>query len=150
MEARPPTPAPPPGAPSVDEPEVPAGVVAQLVFDFLRQLSTLSLAAAGGTVTLMQTALADSAYQGLLVGGVAALFLAALSALQTQQVLVERLAEGTRTLRPADTPLERFKMKRTPKTERVLTYVSFALFGLGIGLVLFVVVAEFLLDGRGL
>lgn len=128
------------------EPEVPAGVVAQLVFDFLRQLSTLSLAAAGGTVTLMQTVFADSERQGFLIFGVAALFLAALFALQTQQVLVERLAAATRTLRPARTAVERFNMPRTPKTERLLTYLSFGLFGMGIGAVLMVVVLEFLLD----
>ncbi len=127
------------------EPEVPAGVVAQLVFDFLRQLSTLSLAAAGGAVTLMQTALADSEFQGALIGGVASLFLAAIFSLQTQQVFVERLAHKTRTLKPAKTAVERFNMKRTPKTERVLTYLSFGLFGLGVTMVVWVVVMEFLL-----
>ena len=105
------------------------------------------VAAAGGAVTLMQTALADSEYQGLLIGGVAALFLAALFTLQTQQVFVERLAHKTRTLKPAKTAVERFNMKRTPKTERVLTYLSFALFSVDVAMVVMVVVMEFVLGG---
>lgn len=127
------------------EPEVSADTVAQLFFDFLRQLSTLSLAAAGGTVTLMQTVFEDSEQQALLVGGVVALFLAALSALQTQQVLVERLARDTRTLRPDGGWLDRLKMNRTSANEQRLMYLSFMLFGLGVALVGFAVVNDFLL-----
>ncbi|WP_412063653.1 hypothetical protein [Rubrivirga sp. IMCC45206] len=126
-------------------PEVSADTVAQLFFDFLRQLSTLSLAAAGGTVTLMQTVLAESASQGLLVGGVAALFLAALFALQTQQVLVERLAGHTKTMRPQDGGLARLKMKRTSANEQRLMYLAFGLFGAGLTMVGVAVVNDFLL-----
>lgn len=122
-----------------------ADTVAQLFFDFLRQLSTLSLAAAGGTVTLMQTVFADSERQALLVGGVVALFLAALFALQTQQVLVERLASGTRTMRPDGGRLDRLKMKRTSANEQRLMYISFGLFGVGVTLVGLAVVYDFLL-----
>lgn len=122
-----------------------ADTVAELFFDFLRQLSTLSLAAAGGTVTLMQTVFADSERQALLVGGVVALFLSALFALQTQQVLVERLASGTRTLRPSGGRLDRLKMKRTSANEQRLMYISFGLFGGGITLVGLAVVYDFLL-----
>ncbi len=131
--------------PQADEPEVSADTVAELFFDFLRQLSTLSLAAAGGSVTLMQTALADSDNQAMLVGGVVSLFLAALFALQTQQVLVERLAQGTRTLRPDDGVLGRLKMTRSSANEQRLMYVSFGLFGLGLGLVGVAVVSDYLL-----
>lgn len=127
-------------APAPPDPEVPAGVVAQLIFDFLRQLSTLSLAAAGGVVTLMQTVLDESEHQVFLIVSIVALFLAAIFALQTQQVLVERLAEGTRTLKPAKTAVERYNMPRTPKTERVLTYLAFGLFGTGIGAALMAIV----------
>ncbi len=126
------------------EPEVSADTVAQLFFDFLRQLSTLSLAAAGGTVTLMQTAFADSEQQPLLLGGTAALFLAALFALQTQQVLVERLALGTRTMRPAAGGLGRLKMKRTSANEQRLMYVAFGLFGAGLALVGIAVASDLL------
>ena len=132
-----------PGERADEAPEVPAGVVAQLLFDFLRQLSTLSLAGAGGTVTLLQTVFADSEQEGLLVAGAAVFFLAALFALQTQQVFVERLAAETRTLRPHQTAIERFSMARTPRTERVLTYVSFALFGVGVGAVMMALALEF-------
>ncbi|MEM1128714.1 MAG: hypothetical protein AAGI71_18870 [Bacteroidota bacterium] len=128
-----------------NEAEVPAGIVAQLIFAFLRQLSTLSLAAAGGSITLVQTVFSDSELQGVLILGTGLLFLAALVALQTQQVLVERLAATTQTLKPAEVALERFQMARTPKTERVLTYVAFGLFGAGLGTVLMVVITEFLL-----
>lgn len=128
-----------------DLPEVSADTVAQLFFDFLRQLSTLSLAAAGGTATLMQTVLAESESQGLLVGGVASLFLAALFALQTQQVLVERLADQTRTMRPEGGALARLKMKRTSANEQRLMYLSFGLFGAGLTLVGIAVVNDFLL-----
>ena len=114
-----------PQAPALeDEPEVSADTVAELFFDFLRQLSTLSLAAAGGAVTLMQTVLAESEHQAMLVGGVVALFLAALSALQTQQVLVERLAQGTRTLKPDDGLLGRLKMERSSANEQRLVCTS--------------------------
>ncbi|WP_412067142.1 hypothetical protein [Rubrivirga sp. IMCC43871] len=128
-----------------DLPEVSADTVAQLFFDFLRQLSTLSLAAAGGTVTLMQTVLAESQSQGLLVAGVAALFLAALFSLQTQQVLVERLAGQTRTMRPGAGGLARLKMKRTSANEQRLMYISFGLFGAGLAMVGLAVVTDFLL-----
>jgi len=128
-----------------EEPEVSADTVAQLFFDFLRQLSTLSLAAAGGTVTLMQTVFADSERQALLVGAVVALFVAALFALQTQQVLVERLASETRTLRPDGGRLARLKMKRTSANEQRLMYISFGLFGIGVALVGLAVVYDFLL-----
>jgi len=128
-----------------EEPEVSADTVAELFFDFLRQLSTLSLAAAGGTVTLMQTVFTDSERQALLVGGVAALFLAALFALQTQQVLVERLASGTRTLRPDGGRLAKLKMKRSSANEQRLMYISFGLFGLGLALVGVAAVYDFLL-----
>ena len=134
-----------PTQPLGKEPEVSANTVAGLFFDFLRQLSTLSLAAAGGTVTLMQTVFADSERQALLVGGVVALFLAALFALQTQQVLVERLASGTRTLRPEGGALDRLKMKRTSANEQRLMYLSFGLFGVGLALVGLVAVYDFLL-----
>ena len=128
-----------------DEPEVSADTVAGLFFDFLRQLSTLSLAAAGGTVTLMQTVLAGSENQALLVGGVVALFLAALFALQTQQVLVERLAQGTRTLKPDGGRLAKLKMKRSSANEQRLMYVAFGLFGLGLACVVMAVVYDFVL-----
>lgn len=127
------------------KPEVSADTVAQLFFDFLRQLSTLSLAAAGGTVTLMQTVFAGSEYQALLVGGVVALFIAAIFALQTQQVLVERLAGETRTMRPSGGRLSKLKMRRTSANEQRLMYVSFGLFGAGITLVGMAAVYDFLL-----
>ncbi|OZC02052.1 hypothetical protein BSZ36_03075 [Rubricoccus marinus] len=120
-------------------------MVAQLFFDFLRQLSTLSLAAAGGTVTLMQTVFADSEQQAVLVGGVIALFLAALFALQTQQVLVERLAQGTQTLKPDGGWLAKLKMNRTSANEQRLMYLAFGLFGAGLALVGLAVVTDFLL-----
>ncbi|MEM1270849.1 MAG: hypothetical protein AAGI08_12475 [Bacteroidota bacterium] len=124
------------------QPEVSADAVAHLFFGFLRQLSTLSLAAAGGTVTLMQTVFAGSERMGLLIGGVVALFLAALFALQTQQVLVERLAQQTRTLKPEGGFLDRMKMKRTSANEQRLMYIAFGLFGLGLGMVAMAVVTE--------
>ena len=124
-------------------PEVPAGVVAQLAFDFFRQLSTLSLAAAGGAITLTQTALAESLYQGMVVAGSVGLFLAALFALQAQQILVERLAAETEILRPPETLLNKLQMKRTAATERRMVYISFGLFGLGAGLVLASLLLEY-------
>ena len=136
---------PPPAEEPTAEPEVSADMVAQLFFDFLRQLSTLSLAAAGGTVTLMQTVFADSEQQAVLVGGVVALFLAALFALQTQQVLVERLAQGTQTLKPDGGWLAKLKMNRTSANEQRLMYLAFGLFGAGLALVGLAVVTDFLL-----
>ncbi|WP_143536733.1 hypothetical protein [Rubricoccus marinus] len=135
----------PPAEEPTAEPEVSADMVAQLFFDFLRQLSTLSLAAAGGTVTLMQTVFADSEQQAVLVGGVIALFLAALFALQTQQVLVERLAQGTQTLKPDGGWLAKLKMNRTSANEQRLMYLAFGLFGAGLALVGLAVVTDFLL-----
>lgn len=132
-------------APDPKRPEVSADTVAELLFDFLRQLSTLSLAAAGGTVTLMQTVFAESEQQALLVGGVVALFLAALFALQTQQVLVERLAEETETLKPARGRLSKLKMKRTPAAEQRLMAVAFVLFGVGVSCVGVAAVVDFAL-----
>lgn len=145
QEPKPTRPATPPDHADADPPEVSADTVAQLFFDFLRQLSTLSLAAAGGTVTLMQTVLADAERRPILVGAVIALFLAALAALQTQQVLVERLARHTRTLRPDEGWLGRLKMNRTAANEQRLMYVSFGLFGLGVALVGVAVVYDYLL-----
>ena len=131
-------------AEAIARPEVSADVVAQILSDFLRQLSTLSLAAAGGTVTLMQTAFEDTKYRVYLIVAVGILFCAAVLALQTQQVLVERLAEKTQTLKPAETPMDRFKMKRTAKTERKMMLLSFVLFGAGVGMVIMTAVMEFM------
>jgi hypothetical protein len=119
--------------------------IASLSFDFLKQLSTLSLASAGGVITLLETSLTAPKARlfGYLAGGVVCLgkranrkllFLAAILALQAQQILVERLRSGS--LDYNDAKFSRVKLGRSGKTEQRITMTSFLMFGIGVGLLI--------------
>lgn len=121
-----------------DEPpsDVSADTVALLYFEQLKQIITLSVAVAGGTVTLLQTLLQDSESRALAVVGVGLLLFAALSALIVQQYVVERLGEGTRSMRPAFFVPRWLRMPRTPRMERAYFVTSVVTFAVGLGCVL--------------
>jgi hypothetical protein len=125
----------PPQIPEQQQPEVSADVIAQLQFDFLKQIATLGLASAGGSLTLLQTVFANAENKFMIIAGMAALFLAALASLEAQQVMVERLGEATRTLRPHYTAVEKFRTPRTARAEKLLTIAASGLLGLGLALV---------------
>lgn len=108
--------------------------IASLSFDFLKQLATLALATAGGAVTLLQTVLSTSSTRPLMILASGLLVISALFSLQAQQILVERLREGTSNY--SDSAAGRFKLPRTAKAERRITVLSFAMFGAGLGLVI--------------
>jgi len=117
-----------------DKNEVGIDTIAVLSFDFLKQLTTLSLAAAGGAITLTETVLKDSELRPLAIVGVALLFCAAIAALQVQQILVERLRKDTDKFE--DVAFKRFKLPRTANSERMIAGISFGMFGGGLALVL--------------
>lgn len=118
---------------------VSSDTIAFLSFDFLKQLATLALATAGGSVTLLQTVLANSANRPLMITACGLLVLAALCSLQAQQILVERLraASAPETMAVA----QRFKLPRTAKSENHITILSFAMFGAGLGLAIYALVS---------
>lgn len=106
--------------------------IAFLSFDFLKQLATLALATAGGSITLLQTVLAGSSSRPLMILASGLLVLSALFSLQAQQILVERLRSTLAN--DEDTTGGRFKLPRTAKVESRITIVAFAMFGAGLGL----------------
>lgn len=108
--------------------------MASLSFDFLKQLTTLSLAAAGGAVTLLETAFSQSRMKPMVFASAGVLFLAAILSLQAQQILVERLRAGSATY--ADTSSSRLRLPRNYKVERNITILSFVMFGTGVGVLL--------------
>lgn len=110
--------APAPTGPPAEVPaEIPAGLTHQLRFEQSKQIATVSIAAAGGVLVLLQAGLLPS---GVYSGGAVGLFvLSAASALFGQDKLVEGLEAGRTRSRAAVT----------------FALVSFALLGAGVGLV---------------
>ena len=105
--------------------------IASLSFDFLKQLATLALATAGGTVTLLQTVLLESSARPLMILATGLLVVSALFSLQAQQILVERLRAGSSNY--SDSAVGRFKLPRTATAEGRIAILSFAMFGAGLG-----------------
>lgn len=112
--------------------QVSRDTLALLSFDFLKQLTTLSLAAAGGAITLLETAFSEHAMKPVVFVAVALLFLAAVLSLQAQQILVERLS----STQEAITAPSRLRLPRTQIAEKHTTVVAFILFGSGVGALL--------------
>lgn len=108
--------------------------MASLSFDFLKQLTTLSLAAAGGAVTLLETTFSQSRMKPMVFASAGVLFLAAILSLQAQQILVERLRAGSANY--ADTSSSRLRLPRSSTVERNITVLSFVMFGTGVGALL--------------
>lgn len=106
--------------------------IASLSFDFLKQLATLALATAGGTVTLLETVLSENSARPLMIFATGLLVVSALFSLQAQQVLVERLRAGSSNY--SNSAGGRFKLPRTAKAENRITILSFAMFGAGLGM----------------
>ena len=116
--------------------DVSADTVALLYFEQMKQIITLSVAVAGGAVTLVQTLLQDGESRALALTGVGLLMLAVLSALAVQEYVVERLGEGTASMRTAFFTPERLRLPRTPRVERALFVASVMSFAAGLGCVL--------------
>ena len=119
-----------------EKPEVSADTVALLYFEQMKQIITLSVAVAGGTVTLLQTLLQDDASRTVAVFGVGFLIVAAFCALIVQEYVVERLGEATKSMRPAFFMPKWFRMPRTPRVERAYFIASLVSFAMGIGSVM--------------
>ena len=117
-------------------PEVSADTVAFLYFEQMKQIITLSVAVAGGTVTLLQTLLQDDESRALAIAGVSLLVFAALFALVVQEYVVERLSQDTQSMRPAFFVPRWLRVPRTPRVERAYFVASLISFGLGIGCVM--------------
>lgn len=118
---------------------VSSDTIAYLSFDFLKQIATLALATAGGSVTLLQTVLANSPSRPFMMLACGLLVLSALCSLQAQQILVERLrVSGDHDVSAFSRKL---KLPRTAKTERAITIVSFSMFGAGLGLAIYALVS---------
>lgn len=112
--------------------QVSPDTMALLSFDFLKQLTTLSLAAAGGSVTLLETVFSHSPMKPVVFAAVAVLFLAAILSLQAQQILVERLSTAVE----ASVASSRLKLPRTATMEKHITILAYMMFGCGVGALL--------------
>jgi len=116
--------------------------IALLSFDFLKQLATLALAIAGGTLTLIGTSFIQHASRPLLIIATGLLLLSALISLQVQQLLVDRLREAAES--PQETAIStfsaKFKLPRTAATENRITVLAFTMFGAGIATAVLAVV----------
>lgn len=119
---------------SQDKHVVSDDTVAFLSFDYLKQLTSLSLASAGGAITLLQVAITAPVAKLLAYLSAGVLFLAAIFALQAQQILVERLRVNSVTYR--EITFNKLKMTRNEKTEGRITAASFFLFGAGVALLI--------------
>lgn len=125
-----------PETPEAEKPDVSADTVALLYFEQMKQIITLSVAVAGGTVTLLQTLIQDSESRTVAVVGVSLLIVAAVSALIVQEYVVERLGEATKSMRPAFFVPKWLRMPRTPRVERAYFIASIVSFGIGLGSVM--------------
>jgi hypothetical protein len=114
--------------------------VAALSFDFLKQLTTLSLASAGGAITLLQVAISAPKAKYLAYVATGLLFLAAVLALQAQQILVERLKAPTSA--QGDASFRKLKFERTARTQARMTMGSFLMFGAGVALLVLSLLAS--------
>ena len=108
--------------PMPSEPNVPSGLTYQLRFEQFKQIATLAVAAAGGVLILLQAGYVESTFKSGAV--VAAFALSASLALFGQDKLVEGLEAG----------------KGRTQTARLLLFVSFALLGAGIGVLIQLVI----------
>lgn len=113
---------------------VSADTVASLSFDFLKQLTSLSLASAAGAITLLQVSVTMPKAKLLAYIAIGLLFLAAIFALQAQQVLVERLRENSAAYK--EVSFKKLRMARNEKSEGRMTTASFVLFGAGVALLI--------------
>ncbi len=113
-----------------------ADTVALLYFEQMKQIITLSVAVAGGTVTLLQTLLQDAESRALALTGVGLLLLAILAAQVVQEYVVERLGEGTVSMRTAFFMPRWLRAPRTPRVERAYFVSSVLAFAAGLGCVM--------------
>lgn len=105
-----------------------------LSFDYLKQLSTLALGAAGGLVTLVQFMEGGRTFHLKAMLAVGALFLSAFLAFLTQYSLVDRISQQHGVLKKAGgKPCPQDKAK---KLERAFTAIAIGLLGIGIGMAL--------------
>ena len=116
--------------------DVSADTVALLYFEQMKQIITLSVAVAGGTVTLLQTLLQDDESHALAITGVGLLMVAIVSALVVQEYVVQRLGEGTTSMRTAFFAPRWLRAPRTPRVERAYFIVSVVSFAAGLTCVL--------------
>ncbi|MFA7332156.1 MAG: hypothetical protein WC326_13890 [Candidatus Delongbacteria bacterium] len=105
-----------------------------LSFDYLKQLTTLALAAAGGLVTLVQFIEGDRNFHLKVILAVSALFLSAFVAFITQYSLVDRISLQHKLLRK--TEITSYSHDKAMKAERIYTLTALSLLGLGTGMAL--------------
>lgn len=109
-----------------------ADTVAVLYFEQMKQIITLSVAVAGGTVTLLQTLLQDDESRALAIAGVSLLVFAVMFALVVQEYVVERLGQDTQSMQPAFFVPKWLRAPRTPRVERAYFIASVLFFAVGI------------------
>lgn len=102
--------------------------------DYLKQLTTLALMAAGGLVTLVQFMEGGRNFQLKVMLAVGALFLSAFLAFLAQFSLVDRISQQHDALNKAGRkPYPRDQAK---KLERSFTVIAIGLLGIGTGMAL--------------
>ena len=119
---------------SEDKSSISDDIVVTLSFNFLNQLTTLSLASAGGAITLLQISITSPKAKLLAYIATGVLFFAATLALQAQQILVERIRSNSSAY--TDLSFKKLKLSRTVKMEERMTAASFIMFGIGIALLM--------------
>ena len=106
--------------------------LAELQFEFLKQISTLALLSAGGIITLIRTVFADIPDLTYAFWSIGLLIVSALTALTAQQYLVERYGEQIESEK--EEYLFPKVFSRTRKIERFLQNIAVAFLAIGIGL----------------
>jgi hypothetical protein len=107
-------------------------IVWQLQFDYLKQISTLALACAGGEITLLHTVFLAAPYKVIAYLSILLLLLATILCTEAQEILVDRLAERAKFPRTIFWSLRIFGIPRTQRMQQSMASIAGMLFGAGI------------------
>lgn len=114
---------------NMSEKEVSPDTVWQLQFEFLKQISTLTLASVGGEITLLEMVFIDNEYKFLAYISIVFLLIATILCTEAQEIMVDRLAKKANIGSASNTFL---KLPRTQGMQQVMTTLSIMLFSVGV------------------
>ena len=119
-------------------------IVWQLQFEYLKQISTLALACAGGEITLLHTVFLIAPYKVVAYLSILLLLLATILCTEAQEILVDRLAERANFPRTIFWSLRIFGIPRTQKMQQIMASIGGMLFGAGVLIFVVFVLASYL------
>lgn len=106
----------------------------ELSFDYLKQIGTISMTAAGGLVALAQFAKGDERFFTKVMIAIGILFFSALLAFFVQFSLMDRIKQSHPLLRKTDK--QNYSNKSAKKLERIFESISLWALSIGMGVAL--------------